>query len=193
MHAKNCLVFRSGAGTSLDQLVMVLMPYSRSIRCFTTITYILALSRSANAAWLESWLVFYTFNDLRRLLRRQFHQRNSKTIAWEYFAESVWSLKTMNFGSISSCYVIHSMLLCQFFVWLTNKYQPRTSFIIMSCRQTSYFQNTSSLEWELIPEYWVNICPLVCPFVCVSLWDHCGGNNNYYNFLLFADLIIVVT
>jgi len=40
---KKCLIFLSGAGTSLDQRIMVLMPYSRIIRCFITRTSILAL------------------------------------------------------------------------------------------------------------------------------------------------------
>ena len=42
-HSKNCLIFLSGAGTSLDQCIMVLMPYLRSIRCFITRMSILAL------------------------------------------------------------------------------------------------------------------------------------------------------
>ena len=42
-HSKDCLIFLSGAGTSLDQRIMVLMPYSRIIRCFITRTSILVL------------------------------------------------------------------------------------------------------------------------------------------------------
>ncbi len=32
--------------------------------------------------------------------------------------------------------------------------------------QLSWLKIQAPMEWELIPEYWVNICPCVCLFVC---------------------------